>query len=390
MTTSVTEKQGNGGGRGAPERQLGILLACFDKPDGAGKARGSLDGKLRATGDVILEAAIVDVDEKRKASIHEPSRMLLGILLPGLIWGGLGLLAGGWKGAAIWAPLGLVGGWWYTRYKENRATKGQLSRIGKALPAKSSALLTFAETSDPRGVLQALADQSPTSASIAAIDADLTARVFAGTDTPLEVSRSSGQDPGAGPDLDSYEKTVLDSMIMIRYPNVGGAKQVAHELKASKTKAAAAAEVELLIETEENGHRHVTDPTLGTGSQAVKSAISWAVFGAAVGAISGAFAGGNGIVDGIVKGGVVTGLGWAVGGILMGLAYGFFVGRGTGMSKLNGIEPLLAPGTSTVLAWTDGPVSRETLDLLTKDQPRPDQLVLHFNPAEHGAVLAAP
>jgi len=43
-----------------------------------------------------------------------------------------------------------------------------------------------------------------------------------------------------------------------------------------------------------------------------------------------------------------------------------------------------------MLAWTDGAVSRETLEVLTKDQAPSDQLVLHFNPAEHGAVLAVP
>ena len=51
------------------------------------------------------------------------------------------------------------------------------------------------------------------------------------------------------------------------------------------------------------------------------------------------------------------------------------------------VGPLLAPGTSMVLAWANKPVTQNTLDpYLT---PGSQRLVLRFNPVNSGAVLEA-
>ena len=109
--------------------------------------------------------------------------------------------------------------------------------------------------------------------------------------------------------------------------------------------------------------------------------ISWGGFGVVVGAISGAFGGG------ILHGGVVTGIAWGVFGLFAGALYGSWAGRSTSARRLKGIGPLLAPGTSMLLAWADGPVHQQTIDKLTA--PESQQVVLLFNPIERGAILEA-
>ena len=51
------------------------------------------------------------------------------------------------------------------------------------------------------------------------------------------------------------------------------------------------------------------------------------------------------------------------------------------------VGPLLAPGTSMLVAWADKPVTQDTLDpYLT---PGSQRLVLRFNAVDGGAVLEA-
>lgn len=74
--------------------------------------------------------------------------------------------------------------------------------------------------------------------------------------------------------------------------------------------------------------------------------------------------------------------------MVAGALFGLWASRSTSARRLKGIGPLLAPDTSTLLAWSDGLVSQQTLDLLS--EPQSQQLVLRFNPIERGAVLEAP
>jgi len=84
----------------------------------------------------------------------------------------------------------------------------------------------------------------------------------------------------------------------------------------------------------------------------------------------------------------VTGVAWGLFGLGAGALYGLWAGRATSARRLEGIGPILAPGTSTLLAWAEGPLSPEAVDLLA-GQPGTRRLVLSFNPSEHGAILEA-
>ena len=171
---------------------LGVLLGCFDGTKAAGKARRSLDAQLKAQGAALLDSVVIQVNAKHKASVYDPRRVVQGTLTATLTWGLFGLVAGGLKSAAIWAILGAVCGGLWAYYTEHLLRKDELARIGARLPANSSALVIFAESSDPRSLLKAAAAHTPATASVAVVDDDLGARVFAGATDPIEVARSPG------------------------------------------------------------------------------------------------------------------------------------------------------------------------------------------------------
>lgn len=357
------------------DRQLAVLLACFPGAKAAGKARKPLDAQLRSAGDVMLDTTVVKVDAKHKASVHDPRRVVVGTLTAGLTWGLFGLVTGGWLSLVIWAVLGALCGGGYAYYGEHLETKAELAHIGARLPARSSALLTFAETSDPRRLLAATADHTPSVASIAAIGDDLSARVFAGAGNPIEVSSSSGAHAL------SAEQTTAVGMIMVRYPAVDTAKHVAARIAKSNGKAPDATQVDLVVETDRDGHRHAHTPKLGLAAMTKSDIVSWGAFGVLVGAISGATNGG------IVKSGVLTGVGWAVFGAFAGALYGLWVGRSISAHRLKGLGPLLIPGTSVLLAWTDGAGAGQTIQTLTEAGSQ--SVILRFNPVDEGALLEA-
>jgi hypothetical protein len=302
-------------------------------------------------------------------------------LTAALTWGLFGLVAGGLKSAAIWAILGAVCGGLWAYYTEHLLRKGELARIGARLPASSSALVIFAESSDPRSLLKATAAHAPATASVAAVDDDLGAHVFAGATGPIEVSRSTGR--GAIPP----GQTAPTSMIMLRYPSTGTAKQVAARTTPKSKKAAAASpvQVELVIWADSGGRRHVADPSQGVKAWAKSDLISWGLFGVAVGALAGAFGGGG--VHSFVDDAIVTGIGWAVFGLVAGALYGLWAGRAVSARRLKGLSGLLVPGSSMLVAWADGPVSADTISALTA--PGSQRLILRFNTVEGGAVLEA-
>jgi hypothetical protein len=356
-------------------RQLGIVLACFGDRKAAGKARHPLENKLRSDGAAILDTTELQVNAKHKASVHDLSRLWKGTAVVTLTWGLFGLAANGWKGLLIWAVVGGVCGAAFTYYSLHHVTKAELATIGTHMPADSSALLTFVETSDPRHLLAATAGHKTSAASAALVSPELDATVFAGANDPIEASHSSGSHAVAA------NETSVVSMIMLRYPDVDAAKQAVARVAKAKSNGADA-QLELVIKVDADGRRHVTDPKFGPKAWAESDIVSWGAFGVVVGAIAGAFGGG------IFKGAVVTGIGWALFGLFAGALYGLWVGRSTTARRLKGIGPILAPGSSMLLAWAQGPVKQETVDALAAANA--ERLVLLFNPIEGGAVLEAP
>lgn len=368
------------GGVGRGRAQVGVLLDCFAGARAAGKSRHGLDAQLKSRGHTVLDTVVLQVNGRHKASVYDPRRVVQGTLTAALTWGLFGLLAGGLESLALWAILGAICGGLWAYYTEHLLRKSELARIGAQLPASSSALLTFAETDDARGLLAAPAAPAPATASVIAIDDDLTARVFAGTSEPVELP-GSPVGPAMLPD-----QAAPTSMIMARYPDTGTAKQVASRAAGPGTAAAPGRiQVELVIWVDRAGRRHVADPTQGVKAWARSDLISWGVFGVAVGALAGAFGGGG--VHSIVGNALVTGILWAAFGLAAGALYGLWAGRGVSARRLKGLQGLLAPGTSMLVAWTDGPVSPNTFDALAA--PGAQRLILRFNPVEDGAVLEA-
>jgi hypothetical protein len=305
---------------------LGALLVCFTGREGAAKARRSLETRLRSSGNAVLGTTVLQVDHKHAASVHDPHRVLAGTLTSLLTWGLFGLLSGGVLSLIISALLGALWGGLIAYYRIHHVTKDQLARLGKQLPALSSALLTFAETSDARRLLEASSRQRPSAASVAAIAEDLTARVFTGpADNPVEIPRrSSGRRA-------SSDRTARLSMILLRYPEGATAKQVASRIAASG-ETVDAPRVELVVETNRSGRTHVTDPRFGVGAAARYNVVSWGGLGLLSGAIAGA-TGGSGIVN-FLEGGFLTGVAWGVFGLGAGALYGLWAGRACGVRKV--------------------------------------------------------
>jgi len=125
----------------------------------------------------------------------------------------------------------------------------------------------------------------------------------------------------------------------------------------------------------------VHDPKLGVAAMVPSDIVGWGAFGVLAGAIGGASGGG------IFKGAVITGIAWGVFGAFAGALYGLWAGRSISARRLKGIGPLLARGTSVLVAWTDGPASQETIDTLTGQDARSQRLVLRFNPVGRGAAI---
>jgi hypothetical protein len=375
--------QGPGDARAGPRAkggaEVGVLLECFSGGKAAGKARHGLDARLKSQGDALLDTVVVQVNAKHKASVHDPRRVVQGTLTAFLTWGLFGLVAGGLKSLAIWAILGAICGGLWAYYTEHLLRKDELARIGARLPASSSALLTVAETTDPRGLLKAAAAHGPATASVASIGDGLAARVFAGADFPVEVPR--GAEGGAI----TPTQNAPTSMILLRYPDPGAAGQVASQAAPTSKKTAGPVQVELVIWVDSSGRRHVADPSQGVKAWAKSDLISWGLFGVVVGALAGAFGGGG--VHSFVDNAVVTGVGWAVFGLAAGALYGLWAGRAVSARRLKGLHGLLTPGTSMLVAWANGPVRPEAIGTLTR--PGSQRLILRFNPVEGGAVLEA-
>jgi hypothetical protein len=259
--------------------QLAVALLCIHGELAAARASDRLETSLRSYGDVILDTTILQIDEKHKVPIYDPHRVLMGILTPALTWGPFGLLAGTDRveSALIWAAISAICGGLYAYFSEHTLTKTELTRIGRQLPATSSALLTYAETGDPQRLLQTTTAVGASVASVAAIGDDLTVRVLAGSADPVEVP--SGSSDGNLP----YNQMSLLSMILVRYHDLATARRVASGLTRSRASGESPPQVELVIETDRGGHRHVANPRLGVAAMAKSDVIIWGLFGLVTG-----------------------------------------------------------------------------------------------------------
>lgn len=387
--------------------ELTVLIVCFAGRKTAGRNRRSLANALRATGAVLLDTTMIDVDEKHTARTLSPRRVLAGTLTPLLTWGLCGLLSGGWVGAIFWGLLGALAGGLYTASKVRLATKAQLDYLGSQLPPDSSALLVFTEARDPESQLTAAGPLAPSVASVASIHNDLTGTVRHSTgDTGQTTRASTDQSPSAS--------TTLVNMILTRYPHPDTARkvtdklqaQMADELKqlkvatatakkagaealkeletnvAEEEAAGAEPEVELVIRTDVTGRRRVYDPNLGPMAVGKGDISGWAGFGVICGLIVGWI--GNGFW-GSVEVGIIAGVVCGVFGFFAGMLYGLWAGRSASAKRLRPVAPLLTPGTSLILAWAGGGLGPEGLaELTTTDS---NQLVVRFDAAPGGMTL---
>lgn len=357
------------------DRQLGLLLAFFDGHKTAGKTRNTLDTQLRAQGDEPLDSVVLQVDEKSKSSTHDPHRVLLVTVMAAIVWGLCGLAgANGVWSVIFWGAVGAVGGVLFSYYSLRHLTKSELTRIGSRLPPDSSALAIWVGTKDARRLIEAAASHRPSVASAADIGADLSTHVFSGSTNSVEVSSGSAGEVRT-------EDTVL-TMVMLRYPTTEMAKRMALQPPADSP-----LEVEMIIHTDANGKRHVTDPYFGVKAVAKSDALWWGGFGLVFGALAGAA--GGGALLGLIEGGVVSALVWGIVGLGAGALYGLVAGQAFSGRRLKGVGSLAAPGTSVLMAWVDAqsPITESVLQEF--DQPGSQRLVLNFNTAEGGAVLHA-
>ena len=205
-------------------------MACFAGAKRAEKIHRELNKRIDQGGDAILDQVVVKVNAKHKAQVHDPRRTLAGTLTPVLTWGLFGLLAGGLKSLAVWAVVGGICGGLYAYYFEHVATKDELKRIGRRLPADSSALFAFVRGADPRRVLSSAASFEPTTASVAAVAADLSAQVYSGAAEPVETSATPAGAAAAGA---AAQDAALD-MLMVRFAGEHAARQALAESGSKK------------------------------------------------------------------------------------------------------------------------------------------------------------
>jgi uncharacterized membrane protein len=357
---------------------LSVLLVCFDSRRASSSARRPIQQQLRSDGDAILDTVILRVKPNRDCAVYDPRRVLMGTLTATLTWGAFGLVAGGLKSLALWAILGAICGGLWAYYTEHLLTKNELVRVGAELPADSSSLVMFVETTDSRRVLERTASAVPKAGSVASIGNDLSACVFVGPDGPIEVPSSQVPSTPFGPQSP-------ESLVLLRYPDPGTARDVARRTTPKSKKERVAVRIEAVIWADSNGRRHVADPSQGVAAWAKSDIVSWGLFGVVVGALAGAFGGGG--VHAFVDDAVVTGVGWAIFGLIAGALYGLWAGRAVSARRVKRIRKLLPAGRSMLVGWADDHARQADVDALTTAGSQ--RLIIRFNPVPGGAVLEA-
>ncbi len=343
-----------------------VLLTCFAGAGRAGKARRPLNERLVQDGDAILDQVVLKVSAKHGAAVHDPKRTLAGILTPVLTWGLFGLAAGGLKSLAVWAVVGAICGGLYAYYFEHLLSKNELKRLGSRLPGDSSALLSFVRAGDPRRILTAAESLEPASASVAAVAADLSAKVH--SDAAVQ-----GTPKGA----------VLN-MLLVRFTGEHGARQALATSASAAKGDSKTPQVELFIESNEHGRRRVSAPKTGTAAFSKSDTISWGAFGLVYGLIVGFIAGDKGLL-GSIESGLLVGLLWGLFGTFAGALYGTWAGRGLSARRLKGLGAFVPPGTSLAVAWAEGAFSKEAIERWAPGGSQ--RLGLSFHPVGEGAVL---
>jgi len=172
-------------------------------------------------------------------------------------------------------------------------------------------------------------------------------------------------------------------MVVARYPDTSTAAAVAARLE-SWDEVAGAPHVEMVVETDEAGRRHITDHKLGAAAVARYNLGSWAILGLVCGAIAGIT--GDGGILGILGSGLVTGLIWGLFGVGAGALYGLVAGRSVSARRLRGIAPMLKPGTSLLVAWAEVPLGAGVIATLAPT-PETRMLVLGFDRTAGGPIL---
>ncbi|MCB8984869.1 MAG: DUF1269 domain-containing protein [Ardenticatenaceae bacterium] len=102
------------------------------------KKSGVLEGQL------IVAEAVVSVDDKGKAHIHEPGHGAIGGTGGAVVGGLLGLI-GGPAGLLAWTVGGAVVGGAAGKYLGRPFSKGELKEIGEAMQPDTSAFLLLVE-----------------------------------------------------------------------------------------------------------------------------------------------------------------------------------------------------------------------------------------------------
>jgi len=361
---------------------LSVLLACFRGAKRAGKVRRKLDQRIKGSANKILDDAVLWVDAKHRVRIADPRQVVRGTLTTALTWGIFGLITSGVHGVGIAVILGAICGGLFAYFVAGSPfPKNQLKRIGGHLPGNSSSIMAFVQDSDGQRLLSTAASCQPAEVSVAVIGADLSADVLA-TDTRPD------QTPSAAPDSPAPGGAAsLLNMLLMRYPGSDTAGQKLAQNRSAHPKDSGPVQVELLIEAPEHGRLKVTDPARGAGPAAAakNNLVSWGLFGLVYGAIVGV-SDNHGILSHI-KSGLVTGVLWGVLGAGVGALYGLWVMRAVSARRLKGIRPLLPPGTSTLLAWSEGDLRPEMLG--DWSAPGWQRLILRFSAVSDGMRLEA-
>ena len=211
-------------------------------------------------------------------------------------------------------------------------------------------------------------------ASIAAIDSDLSAEVFADDAHPVETS-STGAAPAAN-------ETTLLSMLLVRFPGEHGGKALAASTN-TKHPDPRAPQVELLVEANKDGRRRVVDPTTGSAAFSKAQLVGWGVCGLVWGAIVG-FAGGAGAL-GSIEDALLIGVAWAIFGMIAGALYGLWAGRAVSARRLKRVGAFVPPDSSLVVAWAGEAVTLDAMERWAASGT--DRLILRFDPIGHGVLL---
>lgn len=160
------------------------------------------------------------------------------------------------------AAIGASCGGLYAYYFEHLLSKEELARLGSQLPAEASALVAFVRETDGGRLLGGTQASDPVTVSVAAVDADLTAAVRSTSKESLAATADDGL-----------------TMIVARFAGEHVARETLGGQIPSKQKDKSLPLIDLFVEANRKGRRHVSDPTNAGLAFSLPDALSWAGFG---------------------------------------------------------------------------------------------------------------